>query len=187
MAHSAAVVPLATFSKCIDRSAGRLLGRESRGPGFYWSSPAHGFSGFAECPGLAPEAFDEARKAFANRGGERHRRLAPIIGRLAEALARSGPYSAEDRVLDVAIALERMFKLEARSISLQLQEKVADFLEGDNESKHQVRAAVKHFYEVRSAIIHGPSDEKKRSLLEEKNKAFRAGFDLARKALFKKL
>ncbi len=187
VAHAAPVLRLAEFSNCTDRSAGRLLGWERHGTGFYQSWQAHGFDGIKVSPELATEALAEAKEAFENRKGERYGRMAPIVGRLAEALARRGQYAADDRVLDVAIALERMFKPGDTGISAQLQEKVADFLEGDDESQARVKHAVKRFYDVRSAIIHGPKDERKRSLLEDRNKAFGAGFDLARRSLFKML
>ena len=45
---------------------------------------------------------------------------------------------------------------------------MASFLEGDDEAQSQVKEAVKHFYDVRSAIIHGPQDGKKMHLLEKK-------------------
>ena len=131
--------------------------------------------------------FAEAKNAFEERKSERYREVAPVIGRLAEALARSGQFAAEDKVLDVAIALERMFKPRDGGISRQLQEKVAGFLEGDDETQSQVKEAVKHFYDVRSAIIHGPKDGKKSACWKKKNEAFDAGFSLARRSLFKML
>ena len=103
VAHAGPVLRLAELSNCIDRSAGRLLGRERHGPGFYQSWPAQGFDGFEVSPELAPEALAEAREAFANRKGERYDKMAPIVGRLAEALARSGQYAAEDKVLDLVM------------------------------------------------------------------------------------
>ncbi len=130
VAHAAPVLRLAELSNCIDRSAGRLLGRERHGPGFYRSWPAHGFDGFEISPALAAEALAEAKEAFVNRKSDRYGRMAPIVGRLAEALARDGQYAAEDKVLDVAIALERMFRPEDRGISTQLQKSVADLLGG---------------------------------------------------------
>ena len=136
---------------------------------------------------LMEEAFTEARTAFKDRKGERYRTVAPVISRLAEALRRSGQYAAGDKVLDVATALERMFKPGDRKISAQLQESIADFLGGDDGTQSQMKKAVKHVYDVRSAVIHGPKDEKKRRLLEETQKAFDAGFDLARQSLFKML
>ena len=36
---------------------------------------------------------------------------APIVVRLAEAIARDGRFAEQERILDVAIALERMYEL----------------------------------------------------------------------------
>ena len=109
VAHAAPVLPLAELSHRIDGSAGRLLGLGKQSPGFYQSWPAKGFDGFDECPVLRPEALAEAKEAFGNRASERYRRMAPVVGRLAEALTRNGPFAVADRVLDVGIALERMY------------------------------------------------------------------------------
>ena len=80
-----------------------------------------------------------------------------------------------------------MFKPKDRDISAQLQQGVADLLGSDDEARSQMKKAMKHAYDVRSAIIHGPKDEKKMRLLGEKNRAFGAGFGLARQSLFKML
>ena len=45
LSHAAPLLPLAALSDCIDRSAGRLLGRDSSGPRFYQSWPAQAFDG----------------------------------------------------------------------------------------------------------------------------------------------
>ena len=45
VSHAAPLLPLAALSDCIDRSAGRLLGRDSSGPRFYQSWPAQAFDG----------------------------------------------------------------------------------------------------------------------------------------------
>ena len=187
VAHEAPVLRLAELNNCIDRSAGKLLGRQRHGPGFYRSWLAQGFDGFEVSPELAPKALAEAREAFDNRKSARHGKMASIVGRLAEALGRSGQYAAEDKVLDLVIALERTFKPKDGNISAQLQQGVADLLGSDDEAQSRLKKAVKHLYDVRSAIIHGPKDDRKRRLLEEKNKAFGAGFGLARQSLFKML
>ena len=86
MSHAAPGLPLATISNCIDRSASRLLGQEGHGPGSYQSWTAKGLDGFAECPVLTPEALQEAREAFEKRESGRYERMAPFVGRLAQAL-----------------------------------------------------------------------------------------------------
>ena len=188
VAHEAPLLPLAALPYCINRSASRLLGWSNHSSGSYYRGrPAQEFDGFEAPLELVSEALAEAREAFENRGGKQYGTMAPIISRLAEALARSGQFAAEDKVLDVAIAIERLFKPKGRNISEKLREKMASFLEGDDEAQSQVKEAVKHFYDVRSAIIHGPQDGKKIHLLEKKNEALDAGFSLARRSLFKML
>lgn len=90
--HATPVLRLATLPYCIDQSASRLLGLERHNGGSHRSRPAHGFDGFDTCPELAPEALAEAQEAFESRQGERYGRMAPIVGRLAEALARAITY-----------------------------------------------------------------------------------------------
>ena len=153
--------------------------------GFDRGRSAQEFNGFELSPEPSPEALAEAKDAFENRKSERYKNMAPIIGLLAEALARNGKFAANGKVLDVAIALERMFKLKDRQISAQLREKVAGFLRGDDEAQAQMKDAIKQFYNVRSAIIHGSKEDSKKLSLKIKNEAFDAGFGLAQKSLFK--
>ena len=188
VSHQVPVVCLVAVQHCISRSACRLLGQAHNHGGTYRGRSAHLFDHFPGSPKLLmEEAFTEARTAFKDRTSERYRTVAPVISRLAEALRRSGQYAAGDKVLDVVIALERMFKPKDRRTSYYLQKSVADFLGSDDGTQSQMKKAVKHVYDVRSAIIHGPKDEKKRRLLEETQKAFDAGFDLTRQSLFKML
>ena len=64
---------------------------------------------------------------------------------------------------------------------------ISENVRHDHEVGSQMKKAMKHVYDVRSAVIHGPKDDKKKRLPEEMNKAFVAGFDLARQSLFKML
>ncbi|MDE0159433.1 MAG: HEPN domain-containing protein [Candidatus Dadabacteria bacterium] len=187
VSHGMPVVCLVAVPHCLNRGACRLLGQPHSHGAVYWGRSAHLFNGLSRSSDLVISKFAEAKNAFEERESERYRGVAPVIGRLAEALARGGQFVAEDQVLDVAIALERMFKPKGRNISTQLQKSVADFLGGKGQEQPHMKETVKHFYEVRSAIIHGPKDDKKTRLLEEKKKAFDGGFDLARRSLFKML
>ena len=187
VSHGIPVVCLVAVFHCLNRSACRLLGQPHSHGGVYWGHSAHLFDRLPGSPELLISKFAEAKNGFEERKSERYRKVAPVIGRLAGALARGGQFAAEDKVLDVAIALERMFKPQDGGISRQLQKKVAAFLEGNDEVQSRVRKAVEHFYAVRSAIIHGPKNDKKMHLLKEKNEAFDEGFDLARQSLFKML
>ena len=87
-----------------------LLGQPHSHGAIYWGHSAHLFNQLPRSPELLISKFAEAKNAFEERKSERYREVAPVIGRLAEALARSGQFATEDKVLDVAIALERMFK-----------------------------------------------------------------------------
>ena len=123
-------------------------------------------------------------EAFEIRMGERYARMAPIVGRLAEALGRDGRFAVEDRILDVAIALERMYQLEGGEISHKMRTRVAWFLGADVESRLREMKSVKEFYEARSAIVHNP---KRKAVTQRHHDAFAKGFDIARRSLFKLL
>ena len=183
VANEAAVLPVAMLNHCIDRSAAQLLGREENRSSFYRRRSAHGFDGSKECPKLAREALGNAMEAFEIRKGKRYARMSPIIGRLAEALGRDGQFALEDRILDVAIALERMYQLDGSEISHKMRTRVAWFLGADVESRVREMKAVKQFYEARSAIVHNP----KRKAVKRQHDAFAKGFDIARRSLFKLL
>ena len=184
VAHAAPVLPLAELSHRIDRSASRLLGRGEQSPGFYRSWPAKGFDGFDECPVLNPEAFAEAKEAFENRKSERYGRMAPVVGRLAEALARNGPFAVADRVMDVGIALERMYVLDGGHISRKLRNRAARYLATDGWGQESIRESAQEFYDVRSDIVH---NRLHRLTPERVHAAFCNGFDIARRSVFKLL
>ena len=184
VAHATPVLCLAALVNCINRSAGRLLGGVNHRGAVYRARPAQGFDGFYEYPMLAPEAFAEAKEAFDNRTSERFGKMAPIIGRLAEALAREGRFAVEDRILDIAIALERMYELDGGEISHKLRTRAAWFLGADAESRVCEMQAVKEFYDMRSAIVHS---KKKKPAAEKQRAAFDKGFDVARRSLFRLL
>ena len=106
---------------------------------------------------------------------------------LPKLLQRGGQFATEDKVLDVAIALERMFKPRDGGISRQLQKKVAGFLEGNDEVQSRVKEAVEHFYNVRSAIIMGQKMKGKSACWKKRKKRLTRGFGLTRRSLFKML
>ena len=184
VAHAAPVLCLATLAHCIDRSAGRLLGLADHRGSLNRGRSAQRFDGFDECPELDPEALAEARIAFENRKGERYAGMAPIVGRLAEALARDGRFAGDDRILDVAIALERMYRLDGGEISYKMRIRAAWFLGGDAENRLRDVKAVKEFYEARSAIVH---NRKGKASRQRNREAFGKGFDIAKRTLFKLL
>ena len=184
VAHAAPVLRFAELSNCTDRGAGRLLGLERRGPGFFQSWTADGFDGLADRPRLAREALAEAREAFENRTSGQYEAMAPIVGRLAEALARGGRFAGDDMILDVAIALERMYQLEGGEITHKMRTRVAWYLGTDAASRLRYMKGAKEVYDVRSKIVH---PAKKEMSAERRREAFTKGFDIARRTLFKLL
>ena len=184
VSHATRVAPLAALSNRIDGSAGRLLGRERQSPGFYQSWPAEGFSGFDECPATGPKALAEALEAFHGRESARYQRMAPIVTRLSEALARNGRFAVADRVQDVAMALERMYVPDENNIGRKLRNRTARFLGTDAASEQRIKDDVRELYDVRSDIVH---NRLHRLTPERVQSAFVQGFDLARQSLFKLL
>ena len=104
----------------------------------------------------------------------------------AEALARSNRYAAEDKIVDVAVALERMYEPENSELNFKLKIRAACFLEADTERRKQVFQEIDQFYKARSAIVHWRKRKRKRSV-EKQDKAFEMGFELARRTLIKLL
>ena len=184
VSHAMRVAPLAALSNRIDGSAGRFLGREKQSPGFYQSWAAAGFSGFDECPETKAVALAEALEAFRARKSARYERMAPIVTRLSEALARNGRFAASDRILDVAMALERMYVLDENNIGRKLRNRTARVLGTDAASDQRIKDDVRELYDVRSDIIH---NRLHRLTPDRVQAAFVNGFDLARESVYKLL
>ena len=184
VSHAAPVLPLASISGCIDRSAARLFGVDRKGPGMYQKWAADGLDGFDECPELRQAAFEEAREAFWGRESARFQTMAPFVGRLAEALGRDGRFAINDKVVDVAIVLEGMYELPRWNKLRRLQDRVSGFLGADAEERPRIKENTRTLYETRSDIVHGGSGEV--SPLR-RGAAFVTGFELARRSLFKLL
>ena len=89
-----------------------------------------------------------------------------------------------DRILDVGIALERMYVLDEGKISKKLRNRAARYLANDVPSQENIRERAREFYEVRSDIVH---NRLHRLSPERVHAAFRSGFDIARRSLFKLL
>lgn len=177
-----------TIDECVPRAASDLLGKvHDRGSARLGRSIGHLFDPFKQVEPVDLELVKHFRRHFSKIDDTAYAELAPVIHRLAEAVARDGAYASEDRVLDVAVSLERLFKPSGRTISLDLQNTISDFLGSCEEEKVQIRNNVKHFYDVRSAIIHGPIDSKKKRLRRETREAFENGFELARVSLMRQL
>ena len=194
--HAAPTVAFASIPFRLHRRACLLLGN----PGVHRSYSAKRRSwafGLPPDPVEARgEAVDKAARAFANRDGERYRDCAPMITRLAEALARQGRFRTEDQILDVAIALERLYELHQGEISFKLKTRAASFLETQDEgSSGRVQGRTGSFTvrgTVRASFMCGAAREgrnrsRNMELERERQAAFDKGFDVARRTVVKLL
>lgn len=183
--HAAPVVCLMTMHYCVHPVACRLLGQPHRRACYTFGRSAQSFDRYCVSRKACATALDEARVLFRERNGARFRRYEPIVARLAEAAARSGRFAVDDRVLDVAMALERMYELDQGEIAFKLKTRAACFLESDTASRTRVFNQVRRFYDVRSAIIHNA--KRKKWSESDREEAFGKGFDIARRSLGKLL
>ena len=182
--HGVPVVCLATVPYCIHRAAYRLLGEAPYNGGYTLGRMAGSLHRFARSSGLRMDALDQVRNAFLDRNNVHYGEYEPIISRLAEALARSGQFAVDDKILDVAIALEWMYELERRDGSFQMKVRAAYFLEQEAEARWQVFEDVGRLFDARSGIIHR---RKTPVAANVKQEAFSKGFEQARRSLAKLL
>ena len=182
VSHKVPIVCLAAVRACLSRSVCRLLGQAHNHGGVQWGRPVHRFAPFENPPGPRSEAVVEAKAVYGERKCQRYGKLAPVVARLAEALARDGRFAAQDKILDVAIALERMYELGDGEISHKLRTRASWFLGRDGEDRLRIMKTITEFYGVRSAIVH---NRKRKAAPEKYREAFDTGFDVAAKTLFK--
>ncbi|WP_436397721.1 hypothetical protein [Roseobacter sp. S98] len=188
IANQTAILPFMLMHGCVHRSAHALLGLAHSQGGYQpISLVGRRHDPFRTPPQLQNSSIDLAKEAFSKRSDEEFKRLAPIIHRLSEALARLGRFGANDRILDVSQSLELMFRPKGGGISRKLQDGMAELLGIDEAHKDDIRTAIKQFYDVRSAIVHGATDARRRRNLEDRQSAFISGFNLTQQALFKML
>ena len=143
---------------------------------------ADGFSGFSEMPMVRSAGVDEALEAFRVRRSTRYEQMARFVARLAEALSRTGRFSMQDKIVDVAVTLEGMYALPRQRKSYELQKRVANFLGTAAIDRERIKETMRRFYQARNEIVHSDSGA---AAPFRKEAAFVAGFSLARKSLFK--
>ena len=108
-----------------------------------------------------PEEAAEVRRlceAWRNFGGtDRDRdRLELSLGRLVSSERRIlGRFRYEDRLLDIAVALEVLFGLQGGELTHKLSVRAAHLLGDSGEKRLAVYESVKRLYEERSRIVHG--------------------------------
>ena len=185
--HRSPAVCLLTIHYCIHRTAACLLGRPGFAGEWTWGRSARSIDRLAQVRKADAAATREAQQVFGMRDSDRYRHCEPAIARIAEALARCGRFAVDDQVLDVAIALERIFRTTDRGISAQLQKRAAQLLGNGAEERAIVEREVKQFYDVRSAIIHGPKGKDKLRTLGVRLATFQSGLSLAQRSVLRLL
>ena len=180
--HGASMTSLATIHYCINRVASGLLGSPHFHSSCAWGRRVGTIDRSAPAVGPDPAIMEQARNGFIAREGTRRDTYESVIARLAEALARNGRFALEDKILDVAIALERMYELDRGEIEFKLKTRAAYLLETAPGGRLQVFKGIGAFYNARSAIVHKPG--RKRKKVDQRD-AFSAGFDVARRSLVK--
>lgn len=179
---------LATFEGCIPRRASGLLGSLHDAAQIHKGrSISHLFSAFDKINAVEAKQIELVKDLFRRRRETEYPEMAAIVQRLAEAHQRDGRFSVEDKILDLAIVFERLFKPRGRSIRRDLERAAADLLAETDAEKASITEKIRHFYKVRSAIIHGPSNDRDRRLIRQSNEAWMASEPIARAALLKRI
>ena len=193
IAHGVPALNLMSLQPSVDRWVWDLLGNFVGGISAAWQSGLPVNDYLRPTP-ISADRFADVKDLFCrlkdtNNDRARHE---SVVSRLARALLRRGKLGAEDKILDVAIALELMYGFDGPELGYKLGTRASFFLENSAQERVETFGKVKQFYKARSAVVHydrkkerweKTPDEYYRYLSEE----FNEGFDLARRTLFKLL
>lgn len=182
--HARPVIRLVSIPYCIHRTASHLLGQFHYHGGYTLGRSVQNLDTSSGSTDLNPEALNAARRQLRFRSSDRYQHCEAVIARLAEALARSGRFHIDDKILDVAIALEQLYQPEGDAISFKLKTRAACFLENRADNRLRVFRDVGELYKARSSIVHR---RKKGTSAKSKTAAFEKGFDVARQTVVKLL
>ena len=83
------------------------------------------------------------------------RMIALAITRLSTSLSRSGSLATHDRVLDISIALEVLYQLDAPEITYKLSTRAGWYLGCNANERLQIGKTMRDLYGFRSDIAHG--------------------------------
>jgi hypothetical protein len=175
------------FPGTVHKASTHLLGQHHKA-----TSPRAGeFVGHFRDPFRKPEVanielIQEAVILFSRKSETEYPTVAPLIHRFADTQRKFGRYAKEDQILDLAIIFER-FSPEEKMRSKQLAKKVASTLGGSDADITKTEESFLHFYNIRSALIHGAKNDGDKKLLEEIDLALENGFRHARALLLKYL
>ena len=127
-------------------------------------------------PAFSAESLPECERLFVACVTDEQLRLA--LSRLASSLRRTGAHGTFDKVVDIAIALEVMYQLDAsRGRGDQLSRRARELIGGDRADLNWIRRTAKSIYAARSGIVHDGT------LPEDAEQICEDGFELARRTL----
>ena len=86
------------------------------------------------------------------------------VRRLAGSFGRTGRMQLQDRLLDYAIALEVLYRLDSSELTYKLATRAACLLEKSPGKRLATFTEMTEFYDIRSAIVHGPTTKKHKKL-----------------------
>ena len=109
--------------------------------------------------------------------------LALAITHLSTSLSRSGLLAQQDRVLDISIALEILYRLDRDEIVYKLSTRAGWYLGSDANERLRIKKTLSDFYDFRSDIVHGRHPNKS----ARDREIYGQAFDIARKTLLKHL
>ena len=121
--------------------------------------------------------FQDVVGLWAKFAEEDRKRARLVASRLSGALSRKGSLALEDRILDVAIALEILYAMTRRD---ELANWAGVLLEDDKRDREETRLKVEALHDCRTAIVHDLSDSGRGEASED---VYSSGFEIARRSL----
>ena len=178
------MVSMAVFPHLTHRTVPLLLGGPRLSGNMGVDTWARAYASLGKPRELDGDALEQARRLYSEPERHRYQEYGAVVSRLSEALARQGHYADDDKILDVAIALEQMYELDQGEISFKLKIRAACFLKSETQDRLCVFKKVGQLYDARSGIVHR---RKKEPCRTSKRDAFDKGFDVARESIVKLL
>ena len=184
VSHRAPIVCLAAVRECLSRSACQLLGQAHNHGGVQWGRPRAPVRSVWRTAQTADGGVRGSEDGLFGKKERTLREAGTGRGSSRRSACKGGRFAAEDRILDVAIALERMYELSGGEITYKMRTRASWFLGRDAEDRLRVMKSVASFYGVRSAIVH---NRKNKPSAERCREAFDTGFEIAARTLFELL
>ena len=163
IAHSAPVTTIMFLGSRVDQRIWNILGVPNPGGSLRQHAGLSIMDYVVNTP-LSMGKFSEVRNAFSQlkRQNNDLKRYKSIISRLSSSLLRRGKLRSEDKILDVAIALELMYELDSPPLRYKLGTRASRFLETNSDKRIEIFDKVRGFYDVRSSVVRNGKGNKKK-------------------------